>query len=223
MIQINQSPQLKRFKLILKFQKKSEPKINELNEPKRMVGTRIHRTERSEASPATIKLFNRYITRNSEGSVDVSRILSKECYDEWLITRKKKPKTPPSAFRKAVTGHCRGDKGLKPFPKDVEAAVLKIIRKRKIWTCFEGTGINIGQRGCKTFGYWEKYKVKEPVISKGYLHVDINFKFPPILQTNKKRKLQSPTRAKEALLYITARKGAIPLNEYSFLCKYFNS
>lgn len=191
-----------------------------------MDDTGSHKSDDSAAT-ITIKLFNRYLTRDAEGKVNASGIFSKTCYKEWLTTRKQKPKKPPTAFGKAVTGHCRGDKGLKPFTKEVEAAVLKIIRKRKIWTCFEGTGIKIGQRGCKTFGYWEKLneleKEKKPVISKGYLLVGEDFKFPPILEKNRKRKLKTPTREREALLYISFRKGVIPLNEYSFLCKYFNS
>lgn len=54
----------------------------------------------------TINLFTRYIIYKQDKEIDVSRILSTKCYDEWYKSRKTNPKRPPHAFRKAVTGHC---------------------------------------------------------------------------------------------------------------------
>lgn len=54
----------------------------------------------------------------------------------------------------------QGEKGNKCFSPAVEAAVLKIIRKPKVWDCFEEIpGVNIGTRGCKVTGFWEKKKL----------------------------------------------------------------
>lgn len=113
----------------------------------------------------TLKLFSKYIETSPEGKIDPSGILSKACYGEWLSSRKKLPKNPPHAFRKAITGHCRGDKGLQPFSKEIEEAVLKMLRKKSIWSCFEGSKHNIGLRGYQTLGHWER-KRKISVISE---------------------------------------------------------
>lgn len=91
--------------------------------------------------------------------VDVRGILSLACYNAWLSSRKDQPKVPHHAFRKLITGHVRGDVGLKPFPPDVEAELLKLLRYPHVWDCFVGTKIKIGKRGIQTLGYWEKLRM----------------------------------------------------------------
>lgn len=110
-------------------------------------------SHRVELSP--LQLFNKYIKKDDGEQVDASEVLSVECYTEWLATRKVFPKNPAEAFRKILTGHCRGDNGLLPFAPRVEKAVLEVLRERKVWPCFKGTNIRIGERGLKTQGYWE--------------------------------------------------------------------
>lgn len=113
----------------------------------------------------TINLFSSFVKKDHNGKLDVTDIVSKECFEVWKKSRKMLPKHPPNAFRKAVTGHIRGDKGLRPFEPDVEQELLKLLRKRQIWPCFEFTEYRIGERGCKTIGFWEaKRKESEPKI-----------------------------------------------------------
>lgn len=104
----------------------------------------------------SITVFTRFIKYN-EDEIDVSGLLSIECYQLWLSTRKEIPKDSPHAFRKAVTGHVRGDHGLNPFPREVEEALIILLRQKKVWPCFEGTGKKIGSRGFQTLGYWERH------------------------------------------------------------------
>lgn len=85
-----------------------------------------------------------------------------------------------------------------------------MLRRRRIWPCFEGTGINIAERGCKTIGYWEKQqqhqtnsnietrKINEKV-RKRKLNDDFQFYFPSVLLQSEKRRAvyNQPTRAKK--------------------------
>lgn len=105
---------------------------------------------------STLKLFCKYVVNQSHGEVDASGIFSLNCYMEWLAMKRSIPKRPAEAFRKAVTGHCRGDNGLHPFSEKVEQAVLHILRQKKVWDCFVGSGIKIGLRGFQTEGFWER-------------------------------------------------------------------
>lgn len=103
----------------------------------------------------TTQIFFKYTVVDSYGNIDATRILSRECFKEWIATRKVLPKDPAHAYRKVVTGHCRGDKGLAPFPEDLEKAILKVLRQKKVWDCFKGTNLKIGLRGFQTKGHWE--------------------------------------------------------------------
>lgn len=91
-----------------------------------------------------------------ENSVDVSGIFSLKCFQEWLATKKKPPKKPGEAFRKTITGHVRGDRGLEPFSPSIEKEIIKVLQERKVWPCFKGTGLKIGERGFQSIGYWER-------------------------------------------------------------------
>lgn len=87
--------------------------------------------------------------------VDASGILSKECYVAWLKSKTPKPSDPPIAFKKLIAAHCKGENGIKPFPKNIEYAVLREIRKKQVWSCFSNTTRIIGKRGFGATGFWE--------------------------------------------------------------------
>lgn len=115
----------------------------------------------------SFRLFQSFISWKSDGTVNVERLISKECYESWLKTRLKPPKSPEESFRKALTAHCRGVAGRKPFPRAVEKALLLELRKKRIWDCFQGTEHKIGKRGYQALGYWEKQDMKADESSQG--------------------------------------------------------
>eukprot|EP00511_Aplanochytrium_stocchinoi_P013700 CAMPEP_0204890636 /NCGR_PEP_ID=MMETSP1349-20130617/25534_1 /ASSEMBLY_ACC=CAM_ASM_000710 /TAXON_ID=215587 /ORGANISM="Aplanochytrium stocchinoi, Strain GSBS06" /LENGTH=306 /DNA_ID=CAMNT_0052055485 /DNA_START=178 /DNA_END=1095 /DNA_ORIENTATION=+ len=109
-----------------------------------------------EPRKTSYKLFMGLIKRDEEGNLDTSQVFSKACYDAWVSSRIRKPKRPDESFRRALVSHISGSDGRKPFPKDVEASLLKFIRQRKTWECFQGSnGASIGILGYKTKGYHE--------------------------------------------------------------------
>lgn len=60
----------------------------------------------------------------------------------------------------------RGNSGLLPFPKDVENAILKVLRRKQIWKCFRNKqGIKIGSKGFSRNGYWEDLELSQKVLS----------------------------------------------------------
>jgi hypothetical protein len=101
--------------------------------------------------------------------VDASGIISRECYERWLSSRKKTPSRPEETFRKSILCHCTSsDGGSAPFSPEVEAALLKILRQPgKVWPCFQGKldkhgkPIRIGLKGLRATGYHEKKQEKE--------------------------------------------------------------
>lgn len=113
-----------------------------------------------EKNCSSIITLSKYIKTNEDGSVNANGIISQECFSEWLSTKAKLPQFPQHAFRKIVSGHCRGDVGLIPFKQNEEKEVLKVLRKKKIWPCFNKTKCRIGLRGFQKSGYWENKRRK---------------------------------------------------------------
>ena len=56
---------------------------------------------------SSLNIFTKFVSRDEHGKVDISGILSRNCYDKWLKTRETPPRDPEEAFRKVITGHCR--------------------------------------------------------------------------------------------------------------------
>jgi len=99
------------------------------------------------------------LKKNEDGSYDASGVFTLECYQRWLSTRQKTPKLPEESFRRAITAHIRGTNGRKPFAEEQERAVLKILRKRRRWNCFD-TEQTIGKLGYQKLGYHEEKKLR---------------------------------------------------------------
>jgi len=108
----------------------------------------------------SLAVFTSYII--SEGEIpDVSKVFQRECYESWLKSRKCPPKFPEDSFRKTLVSHVRGSCGRKPFPPQVEAQLVKLLRMKRIWPCFEGyhnskgDPLVIGKLGFRKTGYHE--------------------------------------------------------------------
>lgn len=117
---------------------------------------------------SSYKVFQKFIFYerdvNGEQKCAAGKILSKECYDLWLQSRRKPPKKPMEAFRRALTAHCRGVDGRRPFPEDVEISLLKELRKKKRWECFKDCDESVGLIGVQGFpskGFHEKKRLRQ--------------------------------------------------------------
>jgi len=105
-----------------------------------------------------------YTDPNGKLYVDASGIISRECYEQWLASRKKMPNRPEETFRKSILCHCTSsDGGSAPFQPEVELSLLKLLRQSgKVWPCFrgqidkDGKPVNIGLKGLRATGYHEK-------------------------------------------------------------------
>ena len=53
---------------------------------------------------------------------------------------------------------------MKPFPPDIEAPLLKRLRKHEVWPCFERSGRKIGQLGSRVVGFWESQNLKNTIV-----------------------------------------------------------
>lgn len=112
----------------------------------------------SPASPRTsMDIFTKFVEWRADGSAEAAGILSKLCFAEWVASRKNKLKNPQLTFVHTVRSHVTGDPktGRNPFDAAIEASLLKLFRARRIWPCFEGTGVKYGIRGMFVTGFHE--------------------------------------------------------------------
>lgn len=136
----------------------------------------VFNTSRTSSYDVFLK-FVQYDERTGD-FVSADEILSKACFEEWLKSRPRIPKKKEESFRRALISQVTGSDGKKPFPLQVEESLVKTLRKRKVWPCFEGTGVSIGKQGFKMLGYHEaltKGKLKTRYIvedhsSEAYIH-----------------------------------------------------
>mmetsp|Transcript_6179 Transcript_6179/g.9699 ORF Transcript_6179/g.9699 Transcript_6179/m.9699 type:complete len:228 (-) Transcript_6179:1312-1995(-) len=97
-----------------------------------------------------------------DGEYDASRVLSRECYEMWLNTRRNLPTTPEDAFRRHITAHITGTRKRSPFPPNMEKDLLVFVRSSTVWPCFrnqcfpDGTPILIGKHGFRATGFHEQ-------------------------------------------------------------------
>ena len=84
-------------------------------------------------------------------------MLSKECYEDWLHTRRKNLKRPEESFRRVLISHVKGTSGRKPFRQDEEVAILRLLRQRRPWPCFiDNSHSRVGSQGFDGCGYHER-------------------------------------------------------------------
>uniref|UniRef100_A0A7S3LN88 Uncharacterized protein n=1 Tax=Aplanochytrium stocchinoi TaxID=215587 RepID=A0A7S3LN88_9STRA len=106
----------------------------------------------------TYEIFSQFVVYDKRGNVDTSAIFDKECFHAWLATRNRAPKKSGESFRRALVSQLTASDGRKPFPPEVEESILKNLRQKKVWPCFEGTKTTIGIQGFKREGYHEKQR-----------------------------------------------------------------
>jgi len=107
--------------------------------------------------------------------VDATGILSRECFEAWVTSRRSKPRSPEDAFRKTVISYVTvADGRSTPLSPEIEADLLRHLRKRQVWPCFEGRvhsvsgkAILIGSQGVRCAGYHEKSSSKKKKSADG--------------------------------------------------------
>jgi hypothetical protein len=114
------------------------------------------------ASPArdtSIKIFRRYIGKVTDAhgaaKLDASAVIGRECFEEWKESRKSSGGDYEKGFQRSLTAHLTRSDGRRPFDPDEEAAVLLVVRARRVWPAFEGTSLKIGQKGFRALGFHE--------------------------------------------------------------------
>eukprot|EP00924_Labyrinthula_sp_SR-Ha-C_P006675 maker-scaffold_29-snap-gene-1.4-mRNA-1 protein AED:0.01 eAED:0.01 QI:108/1/1/1/0.5/0.66/3/585/519 len=109
-----------------------------------------------------LSIFKEFIPLNKE--TGRSDIFSRKCYEEWLESRRVRPKDPQNSFRKAIVAHLRGRDGRQPFTEKEENIVLKEIRRNEHWPCFlqsgKGESTQVGSRISLKPGYHEVRRMK---------------------------------------------------------------
>jgi len=125
---------------------------------------------------STYNLLMYYAKLKSKNGVpDPTAILEKECFEMWLNTRRVLPSNLEEGYRRAITAHITGTKKRKPFPPEFERALLKAIRIRKVWPCFQnrisssGKPVVVGVCGFRPDGYHER---RRGFFIKSSAHVD---------------------------------------------------
>lgn len=106
----------------------------------------------------SIFTFREYIQVNKDGSIgDASGVISVECFHTWL-QRKQAIKSEKEArkFLRTLGSHLGGFDNRVPFSPQEEAAILLVVRVKKVWPCFQGLNVTLGKRGFRSQGYHEK-------------------------------------------------------------------
>lgn len=107
----------------------------------------------------SLKVFRRYFVTREDGSLDASRLLSRECYLAWRDSRKKEIPSPETQFQRSLSSHVTSLDGRVPFTEAEEVAVLREVRKRRVWACFEHSDKKVGMRGFASIGFHEKRRL----------------------------------------------------------------
>jgi len=105
----------------------------------------------------SMEVFLRHCKQLPDGGIDANGILSKACFKDWVKSRKSKLKNPGLTFVHTLRSHVTGDRktGRNPFPPEVEKAILKLVRRKKVWPCFQDMNVRYGSRGMFVKGYHE--------------------------------------------------------------------
>ncbi|KAH9249058.1 hypothetical protein BASA81_013270 [Batrachochytrium salamandrivorans] len=104
----------------------------------------------------SLQVFRAHMRQREDGSIDAHRILTRECYSDWLQARGK-PDSDNEAkkFQRSLSNHLSGVDGRSAFDPEEEVAILKVVRKKECWPCFPPR-LKIGSMGFRSKGFHEK-------------------------------------------------------------------
>ena len=125
------------------------------------------RVRRKDTSRKTsLEVFRAFLLILPDGSLDASRIISRECYNSWLSTRRKQTTDPERTFQRTLSSHLTAVDGRAPFSEAEEAAILHVLRRGTPWPCFDESEVRFGCTGFRARGYHEKRKYQAPVAER---------------------------------------------------------
>ena len=94
-------------------------------------------TTMAEGHEFSIAVFRRFLVLTKIEdviiNVDALRVVSKDCYQQWLKTRIGVTNQPEKTFQRALTAHLTGSDGRQAFLPEEEAAILKVVRVKRTW------------------------------------------------------------------------------------------
>ena len=98
----------------------------------------------TEVQESSIAVFRRFLVvtkvHDAIVNVDASRVVSKECYEHWLKTRIGVTNQPEKTFQRALTAHLTGSDGRQAFLPEEEAAILNVVRLKRVWFVLKALG-----------------------------------------------------------------------------------
>ena len=74
----------------------------------------------------SLRVFRRFLKKLQNGEINAEEIISRECFELWVSTRKSMPLRPEKAFQRALSAHICGVDGRLPFQR--KSSLCKIWR-----------------------------------------------------------------------------------------------
>jgi hypothetical protein len=103
-----------------------------------------------------LQLFKSFLFVLPDGTLDASKIHSRECYLHFLTIRHKvDTDNEVQKFRRTLSNQLSGVDGRTPFLPEEESAILKVLRVKRKWPCVPDHS-PIGVTGFRSKGYHEK-------------------------------------------------------------------
>ena len=97
---------------------------------KKKMMTSNSNVDKAQKANTSIRIFRKFIEQkvleNGEIVYDASKVISPECYDMWMKTRRTLSNSPEKSFQRALSSHVCGVDGRHPF-KRKEALIFSII------------------------------------------------------------------------------------------------
>jgi hypothetical protein len=102
----------------------------------------------------TVNLLLKFAVQREDGSWDMSGLLSPECFNTWVASRRSEQKKLEVNFKESVLSMLRGKSCTKvALPRDMQEALLVEVKQKRVWPCFvnrvdeDGNKVTIGASG----------------------------------------------------------------------------
>lgn len=106
----------------------------------------------------SLQVFRAHLPRLEDGSIDAQRVLTRECYLDWLQAKGKlESDSEAKKFQRSLSNHLSGVDGRSAFDPEEEAAILRVVRQKECWPCFPAR-LKIGSMGFRSRGFHEKHQ-----------------------------------------------------------------